>query len=506
MKNKIIKLENLHKKISKLKSNNKKIVLCHGVFDVVHIGHIKHFVKAKELGDILIVTVTTDRFVNKGSNRPIFDQNKRIEFLSELECVDYVSLSDHPSAIKILNIIKPNYYLKGQDYKNFQDDKTGKIILEKKIVQKFGGKVIFTNEETHSSSNLINNMFAFNDEQLKFLKEIKKKYNIDFIYNIFKKINNLKVLVIGETIIDQYNFCEALGKSGKEPYLALKDIYAEEYLGGAAAIANHIVDFTKKTKLISMIGDKEEYSKFINKNLNKKIEKIFFKKKNSPTILKKRFIDNITKNKLFGIYSLNDDVFELRNDYRISKYIEKNISKFDLIIISDYGHGFISNHTAKKITAKKKYVALNAQVNASNIGYHTLQKYKNIDAVIINETELRHEMRNKKDDIKELTLKLQKKINAKNLIVTRGKNGAILYSKKNKFFNQSPAFAKKVVDKVGAGDAMLSIISLLIRIGAPKDLSLLLGSFAGSISVENIGNSESINKKKFLRQIEFSLK
>ena len=240
--------------------------------------------------------------------------------------------------------------------------------------------------------------------------------------------------------------------------------------------------------------------------MNKKVERVFFRKKNSPTILKKRFIDNITKNKLFGIYSLNDDISPIKDDTKICKYIEKNILKYDLILISDYGHGFISNKTAKKITSKKKYIALNAQVNAANIGYHDLLKYKNIDAVIINETELRHEMRNKNDETKLLSTQLQRKLNTNDLLVTRGKHGAILLSKKNKNFVESPAFAKNVVDKVGAGDAMLSIISLLIKIGAPKDLSLLLGSFAGSISVETIGNSVSISRQNFLRQIEFSLK
>ena len=506
MKNKIIQFENLQTKIDILKKNKKKIVHCHGVFDVVHIGHIKHFKEAKKNGDKLIVTITSDKFVNKGSGRPIFKQNKRLEFLSQLECVDYVCLSDFDSAIKVLNIIKPNFYIKGQDYKILKSDKTGKIILEKKIVEKNGGKIIYTNEETFSSSSIINNNFTYTDKQLKFLSNISKKYSFNYIDRIFKKINNLKVLVIGETIIDQYNFCEALGKSGKEPYLALKDIYAENYLGGAAAIANNLAEFSKKIKLISMMGENKEYYNFIQKKLNKKVESIFFKKKNSPTILKKRFIDNITKSKLFGIYSINDDNNSTQEDNKISQYIEKNIKKFDLIIISDYGHGFLSNKTALKICSKKKFITLNAQVNASNIGYHTLQKYKNVDATIINETELRHEMRSKNDDLISLSRKLIKKLRTKNLLVTRGKNGAILINKKNKQLIECPAFANKVIDRVGAGDTMLSMISMLIKIGAPADLSLLLGSFAGATSVETMGNSLFLKKKNFLRHLEFALK
>ena len=506
MKNKIIKIENLKNTINQLKLKKKKIVHCHGVFDVVHIGHVKHFKEAKKKGDKLIVTVTSDKYVNKGSGRPIFKQNKRIEFLSQLSCIDYVCLSDSASAIKLLKLIKPNFYIKGQDYKIAKNDKTGKISLERKIVEENGGKIIFTNEETHSSSNIINNNFTYTPEQLKFLNNISKKYSFDFINQIFEKIKKLKVLVIGETIIDQYNFCEALGKSGKEPYLALKDIYSENYLGGAAAIANNLAEFCKKIRLVSMVGEHQEYFNFIKKKTHKKIETSFFKKKNSPTILKKRFIDNITKSKLFGIYSINDDNISKKEDEIISKYIEKNINKFDLIIISDYGHGFISNKTAIKICSKKKFIALNAQVNASNIGYHTLQKYKNINSTIINETELRHEMRNKNDDIYALSKQLKKKLKTKNLLVTRGKNGAILIDDKKNELIECPAFANNVIDRVGAGDSMLSIISLLIKIGAPKDLSLLLGSFAGAASVETMGNSAFLKKNNFLRHLEFALK
>lgn len=506
MKNKIVKLEALKKLIDQLRKKNKKIVHCHGVFDIVHIGHIKHFEEAKKKGDKLIVTVTTDKFVNKGTGRPIFKQTKRIEFLSQLSCIDYVCLSDSDSAIKLLKIIKPNYYIKGQDYKIAKKDQTGKITLEKKIVERNGGKIIFTNEETFSSSNIINNNFSYSDDQLKFLNNISKKYSFDYINKIFEKIKKLKVLVIGETIIDQYNFCEALGKSGKEPYLALKDIYTENYLGGAAAIANNLAEFCKKIKLVSMIGEKKEHLNFIKKKLHNKIDTTFFCKRNSPTILKKRFIDNITKSKLFGIYSINDDNISKKEDNNISKSIEKIISKFDLIIISDYGHGFISNKTALKICSKKKFIALNAQVNASNIGYHTLLKYKNINATIINETELRHEMRNKNDNIYFLSRQLKKKLKTKNLLVTRGKNGAILINSKNDKLVECPAYANNVVDRVGAGDSMLSIISLLIKIDAPEDLSLLLGSFAGAASVETIGNSTFLKKKNFLRHLEFALK
>ena len=133
--NKLISSEDLSDKIKSLKKRKKKIVLCHGVFDIIHAGHISHFKSAKKFGDILIISVTSDKFVNKGFNRPMFDLNKRKKILSELSVVDYVCDSDSKDAISIIEKIKPNFYCKGPDYKKFNDDITNKIKKDKKICQ-----------------------------------------------------------------------------------------------------------------------------------------------------------------------------------------------------------------------------------------------------------------------------------------------------------------------------------------------------------------------------------
>jgi bifunctional ADP-heptose synthase (sugar kinase/adenylyltransferase) len=177
----------------------------------------------------------------------------------------------------------------------------------------------------------------------------------------------------------------------------------------------------------------------------------------------------------------------------------------DLILVSDYGHGFISDRVAKIFSSSKKFFSLNAQINASNRGYHSLRKYKTIDNLIINENELRHEMRDKVSSVEKLALKLIKDLKVSKLTITMGNKGAILIEKNGKSV-YCPAFANKVIDKVGAGDAMLVIISLCMKIKMPSDLALFLGSLAGATAVENIGNSKFINKNELLRQIQFSIK
>ena len=195
------------------------------------------------------------------------------------------------------------------------------------------------------------------------------------IKDIINNFNKFKVLIIGETIIDQYNFCEALGKSGKEPILVLKETQKDQYLGGVLGIARNLSQFSKNITVLSMLGEKKDYLKDIKKNLPKNIKINFIYKKNSPTIVKKRFVDSISHSKVIGTYNLNDEILDKKNELIFNKILNKQLKHYDLIIVSDYGHGLISKKSAITICKKSKFLALNAQINASNIGYHTIRNY-----------------------------------------------------------------------------------------------------------------------------------
>ena len=503
---KIISIQNLKIKLKKLKYNNKKIVLCHGVFDLLHLGHINHFNEAKKYGDILVVSLTPDRFVNKGPDRPAFNEKNRLEAISNLSVIDYVVLNNSKTAVSIIKEIRPDIYCKGPDYIDHSNDVTKEIKNEIKSIKEIKSKVVYTLGKVFSSSNLINRFNFSENSNNKIIKKIKKSISFSKIESLLNKIKNLKVLVIGEIIIDEYVFCEALGKSGKEPVLALRKMKNEIYLGGAAAITGHLSTFSKNIKLLSMIGEKNNKLNIIKKFLPKKIQFDYITKDNSPTIYKKRFLDHISKNKLLGVYDLNDEPLSIKNEKLLLKKLKMTIPKYDLVIVTDYGHGFISSNAAKVICNKSKFLALNAQINAANTGYHTMQKYKHIDCVIINENEIRQEFRNKNEDLKILMKSLAKKQKIKDLIVTRGTEGSILYNKKINKFEICEAFANKALDKVGAGDAMLSLISPCLKLGIEKELSLLVGSLAAAHSVETMGNKFYVDKKNIIKSIQHLIK
>ena len=321
MKNKILSFQNLIK-ISKLKRNqNKKIVLCHGVFDLLHIGHIKHFEEAKNFGDLLIVTITPDKFINKGPNRPAFNTNLRLEALQALECIDYVSVNKWATATQTIKLLKPDVYCKGPDYKKKDNDITKKIYEEEKAIKSVNGSIKFTNAINFSSSNLLNNFIKIHtNQQSRYLNYITKKFSFHDIKNLISKLFAIKVLVIGETILDKYVFCETLGKSGKEPILALRELKTETYYGGSIAISNHLSNFCKSIKLFTMIGQKKEYKNDIIKNKAKNISINFFYKRNSPTIVKERFVDLINKNKILGVYKINDELINVKQQKELVIY------------------------------------------------------------------------------------------------------------------------------------------------------------------------------------------
>ncbi len=492
-----ISFEQISKKFKNLRKN-KKIVLCHGVFDLVHTGHLDHFKSAKKYGDILVVSVTPAKFVQKGLNRPINSDKERVNFLTELSVVDFVVLNNSKNATDIIKVLKPDYYVKGLDYYK-KTDHTGEIKNEIKILKKIRGKIKFTKDNLRSSSQIINKLNSYlNIRQRNFIKQIKSQVNQNYLIKILKKIQNLETTILGEIIIDKYIFHNLIGKSGKESHLVLKYENEEMFLGGSGAIANHAANFCNKVKLISYLGNKKSYYHFIKKKLHRNINLKYFLKNDSPTILKTRYLDKINKNKIVGMYDLNDAV-DTNLDKNLNKYFKNYKKKNDLLVISDYGHGLLNKNVVNKLNNKFKFIALNTQLNATSINYHTMSKYKKADFLMINENELRHELRDKNSSIKSMIYKLIKKINAKYVVVTSGSNGATLYIKRKNFFIHCPPYAKNIVDKVGSGDSMFIIMSLLLSSNCNPYLAIFLGSLAAAQNLENFNNKFATDKTKLFK-------
>lgn len=504
--NKIISFEELENKINNKNRQNKKVVQCHGVFDLLHVGHIRHFRQAKTFGDVLVVTITADKYVNKGPGRPYFPEHLRAEAIAALNYVDYVVINYNPTAIEAIKTIQPDYYVKGIEYQNTDNDVTGKITEEEATVKAVGGQLRFTEDIVFSSSTLLNRFFpSYSPEVLSYLDSLKTKYHTNDILQFLDNQKKLKVLVIGEAIIDIYHYGEVIGKSGKEPVLVSKYHTEESYIGGVLAVANHLSSFCEEVTCLTMLGEKADYEPFIRDNLSNNVKPLFHYKANSPTIVKRRFLEEYSSQKLFEIYEINDEYLNEKQRLAFIDSINDVIADYDVVIVTDYGHGLLEDTCIKKIEEKANFLAINAQSNAGNHGFNCISKYKKADYVCIATRELQLNYRQKNISVLDQLNRLVKEFDYDRAIITNGMKGSYSYKKGDGVF-QAPAFTSTVKDRVGAGDAVLAVTSLCAAQNAPADLLAFIGNVVGAEAVNIMGNESFIEKTLLMKHIIHLLK
>ena len=474
---KILTLEELS--AYRLEKANSKIGLCHGVFDLVHIDHIEHFRQAKLKCDLLVVSITPNKFVNKGPGRPVFNEHIRAEYISHIDYVDLVVINNDISVCDVIDALKPNFYFKGAEYRD-KVDVTNKIGLEKECVEKHGGELAFTETKDISSTNLINAEFnVFNEEQKQFLDVLKTKYTIDDIAFWLDKLKTLKVMVVGDPILDFYNYVEVTNVANKSPNISTKYVDTKDMRGGSFAIARHVNNFVD---LVYDASPKYVYT------------------------WKERFLaSNFSNQKLFEMCELpSKEVLESGHAETLS-YIRKNINEVDLILIADFGHGVVTKEIYDECKRSNKFLAVNVQTNSANFGFNYITKYKFFNFATLDEKELRLAFSNKNSDVDDLIKKLKMMTNCDKFVLTLGAAGLNYYSFKNVFdkdtytftectSNKSNAisFEKNPIDTTGAGDAVFSIGALLAYVGCPDDLLAFISNCAGGLDTKYVGNENYI--------------
>lgn len=474
---------------------DKKAVLCHGVFDLLHIGHIRHFQQARQAGDILVVTLTPDTFVDKGPQRPAFPQDLRLEGIASLDCVDYVALNPWPTADNLLRKLKPDFYAKGAEFKNAGADRVGKIAGELAVLDEIGASMIFTEDIVFSSSNLINRYFSNQSrEHQEYMGLFRQRHSLEGIQKVLDDMAGLKVLVLGDTILDEYQYGDVVGKSSKDPVLAMRYKSQDLFAGGVLAVANHVAGFAGQVDMVTVLGETDSREDFIRQRLAPGVRPTFYYQKGAPTIIKRRYIDGYSLNKLLEIYVMDDRGLPPEDDARMIADVRARLKDYDLILVADYGHGAISRNMADMLSEEAPFLAINTQANAGNRGFHTVSRYKRSHFVSLAEHEMRLEFRNSNGIMRGQIDELARRMQSQVFIVTSGRRGCTVWNESGEF-TKVPAFAEQVVDRVGAGDAFLSVTALAARLNAPDEILGFLGNATGALAVKVVGNAKPIDKK-----------
>lgn len=490
---KIRTLDDLAVQLDAVKAAGQRVVLAHGVFDLLHMGHIRHLEQAKCMGDVLVVTLTQDQFVNKGPHRPAFSQDLRAEALAALQMVDFVAVNRWPQAAETIRLLKPNIYVKGQEYRQAELDITGGITPEAEAVQAVGGEIRFTEDIVFSSSHLLNRFFSpFDAETEQYLECFQKAHSSAEVIAWLEKAAALRPVVVGEAIIDEYVFCDAIGKSTKDPVLAVLQQEVEAYVGGSLAVANHLAGLCDSVTLITQLGDQDRAEAFVRQHMRPNVHGTYLTKTGSPTIHKRRIVERYTSNKLLELYVMNDRVTTGADAQALVQALAADAARSELLLVTDYGHGMLMPEAIARLW-DARFLAVNAQSNAGNRGFNPISKYRRADYVCLANHEVDIETRQRGGNEYDQVRELAQHVACPRFTVTRGKRGTLHYDTVDGFC-EAPALATRVVDRVGAGDAVFALTSLLLRLGAPWDIVAFLGNVAGAQAVAELGNRSALDR------------
>ncbi len=491
---KILDLDELATRLAELRAGGKRIVHSHGVFDLLHMGHIRHLEEAKHQGDVLVVTLTQDRHVNKGPHRPAFPEALRAEGIAALGVVDFVAINRWPTAVEAIQLLRPDVYAKGPDYKQNDKDITGGIQAEGAAIQSVGGQIYYTEDITFSSSHLLNSYFSpFPEETNAYLEAFRKKHSVDEILDWIARASEIRPLVVGEAIVDEYLYCESIGKSTKDPVLAVLQQEIQAYAGGSLAVANHLAGFCDEVLLVTQLGDQERHDELVRNTLLPNISHQIVTKQNCPTLHKRRIVDRYSGTKLLEIYLMDDRPANASEARALETALAAALSLSDAVIVADYGHGMMTPGAIERLCSSKPFLAVNAQSNAGNRGFNPISKYRRADYVCIANHEIDVETRSKGGADEDKLRLVASRIDCPRFTVTRGKAGTLHYDTMTGFF-EAPSLATQVLDRVGAGDAVLAVTSLLLKAGAPWDIVAFLGNVTGAKAVADIGNRSFIDR------------
>ena len=497
MKKKILDINNLAKKIKIYKKRRKKIVLSHGSFDLIHPGHIDHLRKAKSFGDILIVTITSDKFINKKIQGSYYNQNQRAFFLSNLEIVDFVSIINEPSAIQALNIIKPDLYCKGEEYK--KSDTVGNLEKEKKILKKNKIKIKLIGKQIFSSSEIISKNFEKIDDEIK-IKISKNKIKKSNLTDSLEKIKTKRILVIGEIIFDKYTNVSMMGVSPKASTLSCSIIKSNYMPGGALATYKFLKQFTNRVDIFSIVN-----SNLRNLNLDLKKTKNLIYSNEYPKLIKERIVEKDKSGNLKKILTLNhfnSSSINKNLEIKLLNIIKKKISNYDLVILQDFGHGLVTKKIFEMIKIKSKILSVNVQTNSLNYGFNVIgNKVNKSDYFSLDRKELELFSADQDMDIEASLKKLKTKLNAKVGFLTCGDDFS-LGLKKNKIF-KIKTLGVSAKDTMGAGDIFHAMSSIMSLVQNNLYLSLLISQIAGAIAVKIEGNSDFPKKNQIINSFNF---
>jgi cytidyltransferase-like protein len=466
---------------------SQRVIQCHGAFDLVHPGHLRHFEEARALGDLLVVTVTGDRYITK--KRSItFTEHQRARQVAALELVDYVAVIQEPTALSAIEALQPDVYVKGPEYADLTLDKTRSIYHEMRVLEGYGGRIHFTSGDTFSSTKLSHFLLAAPDaaqrnpllqnDRVRFRDIAPLGFSLDQLKQFVARAAALRVCVIGETIVDEWVDVKVTNLSTQSRCVAGHETHRIRQVGGVGIIARHLTGFVREVHCFSN-GDGGDCPANLRQTPLA-----------SGELVETRFVDDETGRPVFK--SRRMALADVRRGCL------QPFDEYDLVLIADFGHGLldareINERIAGRTTAT---VAAMAQANSSNYGYNLALKYAGADYYSLNRTEAELCLHERQLPLDDLVSRTAGRLGCDSLSVTDGDRGVMVARRCERF--ALPSLSAAVVDTIGCGDAYFALSSVALRLNMSAAEIALIGSIAAAAMTQRRCNESAVTEQEFL--------
>jgi cytidyltransferase-like protein len=466
---------------------DKKIVQCHGAFDLIHLGHLIHFEEARTLGDILVVTLTADRHITK-KRAVTFREQDRARQVAALNLVDYVAIVDEPTALSAIDALHPDVYVKGPEYADLALDKSRSIYHETRLLESYGGRIYFTSGETFSSTKLSHFLLAAPDaaqrnpllqnDRVRFRDVSDRGFKLEQLKLFVAKASTLRVCVIGETIIDEWVDVSLTNLSTQSRCVAGLETGRVRQVGGVGIIGLHLANFVKDVHCITngLSGELPSNLRVTNVVPGQIVETRFVDRDSGHPVFKSK-----TRDLANGVV----DIAERFDDY-------------DLVLIADFGHGLLQPKILNEKIAERRraVVGAMAQVNSSNYGYNLPIKYVGADYYSLNRTEAELCLHERDLSLADLVDRSASLLRSPAIAVTDGAHGLMVKVGDTSY--ALPPLSVSTVDTIGCGDAHFALSSVAVCLGMPAGLIALVGSIGAAAMSQRRCNESPVSEPEFL--------
>ena len=471
--------------------------LCFGHFNALHPGHFRYLTAARELCDHLAVFVQGKHEVEEDQRFHYFSSADRALGLANVQCVDSVITPNGSNLGDAVQLLKPSFLILGNEYQESQSQSVKDAI---EALKSYGGKLIFHAGDAHYASSLLSGDGA-DDESNRRMNQYNEalrraEVSNDRLIQLPKSFDTASLLVIGDTIVDQYVACDALGMSAEAPVIVVRELNSEEYVGGAGIVAAHIQALGGQCHFLSVVGA-DSNADTVRDGLDKAgVSHDLFVDQSRPTTFKIRYV--VEQQKMFRVSRLRDHVLTKEIEERLLERIEQLAPTLNGIVVSDFVYGVITPAViakVKEVAKKHNFLVFGDLQCSSQIG--NILKFEGIDMLFPTEREARISLNAKDGGVEWVANEVMRQTGAKKLMMKLGSDGFIAYDTTGDGFvsrQHFPALCANPVDVTGAGDSLLAATALSLSAGSDIMEAAAIGACVASLAVSRFGNTPISNE------------